>query len=58
LVFFFDLLIDLIARLLGWSWLDRETQRADLTAADLVVRFSVAGGVAVVLIWFAFRFFA
>jgi hypothetical protein len=53
------LLLELLARLVGgivgWLWLDGETQRADLTAVDLLVRGSVAVGVFAVLLWLIFR---
>jgi len=54
----FDLLIELVGRLFGWWWLDNETQRADTTAVDLLVRFSVAMGVVAVVIWLCVRFLA
>jgi hypothetical protein len=57
-VTFFDLLIELVGRLFGWWWLDNETQRADTTAVDLLVRFSVAMGVVAVVIWLCVRFLA
>jgi hypothetical protein len=44
-----------LADIFGWLWLDRETQRAGLTAADFVVRFSVAAGVFVLVIWLLVR---
>jgi len=53
------LLLELLARLVGgivgWLWLDGETQRADLTAVDFLVRGSVAVGVFAVLLWLIFR---
>ena len=54
--FVFELLGRLVGDILGWLWLDRETQRADLSAADFVVRFSVAAGVFVLVIWLLVRF--
>jgi len=51
-----DLLAEFLGRIFVWWWLDRETQRADLTAVDMFLRFSVAAGVAVAAIWLAFRF--
>ena len=54
----FDLLFELVVRLFGWWWLDNETQRADTTAIDLFVRFSVAMGVVAFVIWLSGRFLA
>jgi len=54
----FDFLTEMVLRVFGWWWLDNETQRADSTAIDLFVRFSVAMGVVAVLIWFWVRFLA
>ena len=50
-MFLLELLAELVGRVFGWWWLDNETQRADSTALDLLVRFSVAAGVVVVIIW-------
>ncbi|MDQ1449756.1 MAG: hypothetical protein QOC79_2727 [Actinomycetota bacterium] len=50
-----NLLSRLIGGIVGWLWLDGETQRADLTAADFLVRGSVAVGVFAVLLWLIFR---
>jgi hypothetical protein len=56
----FDFVIELLARLVGgifgWLWLDRETQRVDLTASDFLVRISVAAGVFVLVVWLLVRF--
>jgi hypothetical protein len=57
-VLLFDYLIDLVGRFFGWWWLDSETQRADTTAADLLVRFSLAMGVAAAAICLWVRFLA
>jgi hypothetical protein len=54
--FVFGLLGRLVGDIFGWLWLDRETQRADLTAADFLVRASLAAGVFVALIWLVLRF--
>ncbi len=54
--FVFELLARLVGGIFGWLWLDRETQRADLTATDFLVRLSVAAGVLVLVIWLWFRF--
>jgi hypothetical protein len=54
----FDLVFKLVGGLFGWWWLDNETQRADTTAVDLLVRFSVAMGVVAVVIWSWVRFLA
>jgi hypothetical protein len=56
LEFVFELLGRLVGGIFGWLWLDRETQRADLTSADFLVRASVAAGVFVTLIWLVLRF--
>jgi hypothetical protein len=53
--FVFELLGRLVGDIFGWLWLDRETQRADLTAADFLVRISLAAGVFVLLIWLLVR---
>jgi hypothetical protein len=45
----------LVGEIFGWSWPDRETQRADLTAADFLVRGSIAAGVFVALLWLIVR---
>ena len=50
-----DFLGQLVGRIIGWSWLDSETQRADLTAADFLVRASIAAGLFVALLWLALR---
>ena len=54
-MFLFDLLSRLVGGIAGWLWLDGETQRADLTAADFLVRGSVAVGGFAVLLWLVFR---
>jgi hypothetical protein len=54
-VLLFELLSRLVGGIVGWLWLDGETQRADLTAADFLVRGSVAVGVFAVLLWLIFR---
>jgi hypothetical protein len=53
-----DLLLELVVRVFGWWWLDNETQRADSTAIDLFVRFSVAMCVVAGVIWVWVRFVA
>ena len=53
----FDLLIGILGRLFG-SFVDGEIESADTTAADLLVRFSVAAGVLVVALWLFVRFVA
>jgi len=54
-VLLLELLSRLVGGIVGWLWLDGETQRADLTAADFLVRGSVAVGVFAVLLWLIFR---
>jgi hypothetical protein len=54
----FDFLAEMVLRVFGWWWLDNETQRADSTAIDLFVRFSVAMGVVAGVIWLWVRFLA
>ena len=54
-VFFFELLSRLVGGIVGWLWLDGETQRADLTAVDFLVRGSVAIGAFAVMLWLIFR---
>jgi hypothetical protein len=58
LVTLFDVLFELAGRIFGWWWLDNETQRADTTPLDLVVRFSIAMGVVAVGVWLWVRFVA
>jgi hypothetical protein len=55
LEFALELIGRLVGDIIGWSWLDRETQRADLTAADFFVRGSIAVGVFVALLWLIAR---
>jgi hypothetical protein len=54
--FVLELLGRLVGEIFGWSWLDSEVQRADLTAADFLVRISVAAGLLVFVIWLLLRF--
>jgi hypothetical protein len=51
-----ELLMEILGRVFGFWWLDNEVQRADLTAADFLVRFSVGAGAVVFLIWIFVRF--
>ena len=54
-MFLLDLLSRLVGGVVGWFWLDGETQRADLTAVDFLVGGSVAVGAFAVLLWLIFR---
>jgi len=49
-----EILGRLFVRVFG-RWLDLEIESTDTTAADLLVRFSVAAGVIVFLMWLLLR---
>jgi hypothetical protein len=51
----FDLLARFLVPYLG-RWVNLEIESTDTTAADLLVRFSVAAGVVVFLMWLLLRF--
>jgi hypothetical protein len=50
-----DAIFQLVGRIVGLSWLSRETDRADLTAGDYLLRGSVIAGVFAVVLWLIFR---
>jgi uncharacterized membrane protein YjfL (UPF0719 family) len=50
------MLLNLLARLIGHWFVDREVEAADTTVADLIVGFSVAVGVVVAACWLYLRF--
>lgn len=47
-------LMQIVGRMLGWSP-SGESERADLTAADLLVRGSIAAAIFVGLVWLIVR---
>jgi hypothetical protein len=54
-VFLLGVLLEVLARVFGRRLIDREIESADTTAADLLVRFSIAAGGVVFLLWLSFR---
>lgn len=50
------MLLELLARLIGRWFIDREIEAADTSVADLVVRFSVVAGAIAVAFWLFLRF--
>ena len=54
-MFLFEVLARFVGGIVGWLWRDGETQRADLTAADFLVRGSVAAGLFAAVLWLIFR---
>jgi hypothetical protein len=52
----FEILGRFLVRLFG-RWIDLEIESTDSTAADLLVRFSVAAGVIAFLMWLSLRLF-
>ena len=49
-------LFEILARMFGPRLIDRELESADTTPADLLVRFSIAAGVIVFVLWLVLRF--